>query len=414
MWFYLTDIGLKERRLHPSPDEVKDTHGDLFAPWYGARELLVNHRDPYGAEVTREIQSEYYGKALTGALHEPKDQQRFAYPVHVVFLFLPFVHLSFNTVRIIFYCLLPAIMLATIPAWLRLVGVRSSVFLFTVIAAFAYTSLPVFRGLNLQQLSLFVAGVLATCAVSLVSGRYILAGILLGLASVKPQMSILPSIWLMFWAISNWKERQRLFWSFLITLSILFLGAEYLLPEWIPKFVNGAIAYRQYAAGGNLSEFYLPGFLSLILAGLVFVMMLTAAWRTRRAPCGGLGFAFTFCTILAGSIFVVPALSAVFNQVLLLPALLLPLRMWERIWIRDPRSRIALQLFAGAALLPWICAIMMIFVWAFLPIAALHRIWGLPLYAWFALPFATLGLLVFMLKDVLQEAKTTSEHVTCN
>ena len=32
MWFYLTDIGLRERRLHPSPDEVKDTHGDLFAP----------------------------------------------------------------------------------------------------------------------------------------------------------------------------------------------------------------------------------------------------------------------------------------------------------------------------------------------------------------------------------------------
>jgi hypothetical protein len=411
MWFYLTDIGLKERRLHPSPDEVKDTHGDLFAPWYGARELLVNHRDPYSAEVTREIQSEYYGKALTGALHEPKDQQRFAYPVPVVFLFLPFAHLPFNVVRIIFYCLLPAITLATIPAWLRLVGVRSSVFLFTVIAAFAYTSLPVFRGLNLQQLSLFVAGLLAACAVSLVSKRYILAGILLGLASMKPQMSILPSICLMLWAISNWKERQRLFWSFLITLIVLLLGAEYLLPGWIAKFVNGAVAYRQYAAGGNLSEFYLPGFASVALSGLVFLMMAAACWYTRREPCGSLGFAFTFCTVLAGSIFVVPALSAVFNQVLLLPALLLPLRVWERMWTRDSRSRAALRLFAGASLLPWICAIIMIFVWAFLPAAALHRIWGLPLYGWFALPFATLGLLVFMLKDVLQEARTTS-HVS--
>jgi hypothetical protein len=408
MWFYLTDIGLRERRLHPSPDEVKDTHGDLFAPWYGARELLVNHRDPYSLEVTREIQNEYYGKALTGALHEPKDQQRFAYPAHLVFLFLPFVRMPFNTVRIIFYCLLPAITLATIPAWLRLIGVRSSVFLFTVIAAFACTSVPVFRGLNLQQLTLFVAGLLAACAVSLVNGRYVLAGIFLALASIKPQMSILLSVWLILWAISNWKERKRFFWSFLITVTVLLSAAECILPGWIGKFLNGAAAYRQYAAGGNLSEFYLPGFVSLLLAGLVFIMMSAAGWYTRREPCGSLGFAFAFCTILAGSIFVVPALSAVFNQVLLLPALLLPLRTGERTWARNARSRIALQLFAAAALLPWACAIITVLVWALLPVAVLHRIWGLPLYGWFALPFAALGFLVFMLKDVLREIRTAS------
>jgi len=95
----------------------------------------------------------------------------------------------------------------------------------------------------------------------------------------------------------------------------------------------------------------------------------------------------------------------VFNQVLLLPALLLPLRVWERMWTRDSRSHFALPLFAGAALLPWTCAIITILVWAFLPVATLHRIWGLPLYGWFALPFATLGLLIFMLKDVLHEAR---------
>src|ERR1051325_8294691 len=412
MWFYLTDIGLRERRLHPSPDEVKDTHGDLFAPWYGARELWVNHRDPYSPEVTREIQNEYYGKALTGALHEPKDQQRFAYPVHLVFLFLPFIHLSFNTVRIIFYCLLPAITLATIPAWRRLVGVRSSVFLFTVIAAFTYTSVSVFRGLNLQQLTLLVAGLLAACAVSLMNGRYVVAGVFLALASMKSQMSILPSLWLSLWAISNWKERKHLLWSFLMTMAILLIGAEYILPGWIPKFINGAMAYRQYAAGGNLSEFYLPNFLSVIFSGLVFLMMAVVCWRTRQEPCGSLGFAFTFCTILAGSIFVVPALSAVFNQVLLIPALLLPLRTWKKMWTRDSRFRIALRLFAGAALLPWACAIITLLVWAFLPVAVLHRIWGLPLYGWFALPFAALGFLVFTLKDVLQETKPAASVAT--
>ena len=197
-----------------------------------------------------------------------------------------------------------------------------------------------------------------------------------------------------------------------MTLTILLLGAEYILPGWIPKFINGAIAYRQYAAGGNLSGFYLPNFLSIIFSGLVFLMMAVVCWRTRQEPCGSLGFAFTFCTILAGSIFVVPALSAVFNQVLLIPALLLPLRTWKKMWTRDSRFRIALRLFAGAALLPWACAIITLLVWAFLPVAVLHRIWGLPLYGWFALPFAALGFLVFTLKDVLQETKPAASVAT--
>jgi len=148
MWFYLHYIGPREKERYADPDAVKDTHGDLFSPWYGSRELLVNHRDPYSVEVTREIQNGYYGKTLTGAPHEPRDQQRFAYPVYVVFLFSPFVHLPFNTVRVIFWWMLPAITLTTIPAWLRLVGIRASVFLIAVLAAMTITAVPVFRGLN--------------------------------------------------------------------------------------------------------------------------------------------------------------------------------------------------------------------------------------------------------------------------
>jgi Glycosyltransferase family 87 len=405
MWFYLNYVGPQAKKYQGIRDEINDTHGDLFAPWYGSRELFLHHRDPYSTEVTREIQNEYYGKELTGAPHEPKDQQRFAYPLYLAFLFAPFAHVSFETVRLIFRWLLPAITLATIPAWLRLVGVKNSLFLTMVIAALSFTSVPVFRGLNLQQLTLLVFGLIAVCAVCMVRGQYLLAGISLALASMKPQMAILPSAWLVLWVFWNWPERKRFLWGFVPTLAVLLLGAELILPGWFPEFVKGALAYRRYAAGGNLAESYLPGAPSLLLSVPAFAMIAAACWLARKQSAGSIGFAFAFCTVLAFSVLVVPALSAVFNQVLFLPAILLPLRLWENIWVQGSRARVAFLLFVGALVLPWLSAIAVLLVWVLFHTAALHRIWGLPLYVWQLAPFAIMGLLVFMMKDVLRESQ---------
>ncbi|MGO9638991.1 MAG: hypothetical protein ACLPSO_13775, partial [Terracidiphilus sp.] len=37
---------------------------DLYPRWLGARELLLHGRDPYSAEISREIQTGYYGRPL--------------------------------------------------------------------------------------------------------------------------------------------------------------------------------------------------------------------------------------------------------------------------------------------------------------------------------------------------------------
>ena len=88
------------------PHQISDAaaHGrprgnlsDLYLHWVGARELLLNGRDPYGSDVTREIQQGYYGRPLDRP-GDPKDQ-RFAYPVYVTFFLAPTMHLPFETVR---------------------------------------------------------------------------------------------------------------------------------------------------------------------------------------------------------------------------------------------------------------------------------------------------------------------------
>jgi hypothetical protein len=406
MSFYLNDLGPKAKSFQGVKDEFHDTHGDLFAPWYGSRELLLRHRDPYKQEITREIQDDYYGKELTGAPDEPKDQQRFAYPVYVVFLLAPFVHLSFATVRIIFWWVLPAITLATIPAWMRLVGVRNSLFPAVSIAAMSLTSVPIFRGLHLQQLGLLVAGLIAACAVCMVRTRYTLGGVFLALATVKPQMAVLPAAWLTAWVFFDWHGRKSFLWGFFPTLTALLVASWAILPGWFPEFAMGLLAYRRYAGGGSLAEFYLAGASSLLLSGLAVAMIATVCWLTRSQPGGSLGFAFAFSTVLALSVLVVPALSAVSNQILFFPALLLPLRMWRSVWTQGLRARLAFILFILALLLPWLCAVAVLLVWAVFGLPGLSRIWGLPLYAWLPAPFAITGLVVFMLKDVLREPES--------
>ncbi len=404
-WFYLHHIGPREK-VRQHPEEVPNVLGDLYSPWRGSRELLLHHRDPYSAEVSSEIQIEFYGKPLTGSSDEPKDQQRFAYPVYIAFPFAPIVNVPFARVRAVAFWVLPLITIASIPVWLSFIGVRPSAFLTTVFAALAITSAPVVMGLNYQQLTLVVAAMLAVTGALLAHQRYWLAGIVLGLCSIKPQMTILLSLWLILWSLSAWRQRKGLFWGFTATMLVLLSGAELVLPRWISGFLKGLVAYRQYAyARGPLLDFYAPGVWSLMLGALMVILTAWVCWKTSRQSPDSFSFACTFCLVLVTTVFTVPAMSATFSQVLFLPAILLAWSVWPEMRRRSRRTRVACSGFWGAILLPWPLAVAVVLVWWLLPAAALHRVWGVPLYAGLSLPFATLGLVVFMLNDVFSEVQ---------
>src|ERR1039457_1642507 len=164
---------------------------DLYAQWFGIRELLLHHRDPYGDDVTRELQVAYYGKDLdpSQAAH-PSHQQRFAYPLYVAFLLGPTVGMQFHTVQIIFWWLLAALTAASVPLWARAVRLKLSPADLAITLIVTFTSIPVMQGLGLLQFGLLVAGLLAAAAAAVVSGHLFLAGVLLAIATIKPQMSL--------------------------------------------------------------------------------------------------------------------------------------------------------------------------------------------------------------------------------
>src|SRR4029077_2092218 len=129
MWFYVRQV------LVPYQKADAATHGrprgnlsDLYPRWLGARELPLRHRDPYSPQITREIQSGYYGRPLDpGRMDDPKDQQGFAYPVHVVFLLAPTIGLPFPAVQTGFRWLLVILTMASVFLWLSVMRWRPGI-----------------------------------------------------------------------------------------------------------------------------------------------------------------------------------------------------------------------------------------------------------------------------------------------
>src|SRR5271166_281814 len=86
-------LGPWEYYIDVRPGKLKAQMGDLYPRWVGTRELLLHGRNPYGPEVSHEIQMAFYGHAIEQKYGQPGvdviDEQRFVYPVYVVFLLAP-------------------------------------------------------------------------------------------------------------------------------------------------------------------------------------------------------------------------------------------------------------------------------------------------------------------------------------
>src|SRR5258708_29099263 len=83
MWFYFDQILVAYQVADAAQQErPRGNLSDLYPRWLGARELLLHHRNPYGDDITMEIERGYYGRVLDpNRPNDPKDRQGFAYPL---------------------------------------------------------------------------------------------------------------------------------------------------------------------------------------------------------------------------------------------------------------------------------------------------------------------------------------------
>ena len=287
MWFYVQHVLIPHQQadaaLHGIP---RGNLSDLYPRWLGARELSLHHRDPYSSEITREIQIGYYGRPLDPAHPaDPKDQQGFAYPVYVVFLLSPTVTLPFPAVQVGFRWFLVALTVVTVLVWLRALRWRASVTTTAIVIVLALGSFQALQGIKLQQLSLLVGGLVAASALLLIENYLAPTGVLLAVATIKPQLVLLLVGWLLLWAVSDWRRRQNFVWGFISTMVVLLAAGEYVLPGWIGRFRDAVIAYRQYNDGaGSVLDVLVTPVWGQVLAALAVVALALSCWRLRRLP----------------------------------------------------------------------------------------------------------------------------------
>ena len=335
---------------------VKVQMGDLYPRWVGTRELLMHGLNPYGAEVSHQIQMGFYGHAIEQSYDKPPseiiDEQRFAYPVYVVFLLAPTIHCDFARLQAWAPVLLAAFTAIGVWLWFAALRWRPPPWVIVTLVLFVLSTPQIAQGLRLRQLGLIVAFLLALATWCVTRNRLFVAGVLLALATIKPQLVALCLVWFLIWSVGDWKKRWPLAGGFALALGLLAGAGNILVPRWDRYFLEGAEAYRNYFPLGTKSvvRMILGDWLGGILSVLAVIVLLVYAWNRRRTAAESPEFTQVLSLFFVAATLILPLLTP-YNQVLLLLPLLMLVRDWRLLPWWD---RMGFALFLSWPFVAWV------------------------------------------------------------
>jgi hypothetical protein len=334
-WTYTHRILLPwENFVNVQQGQVKAQLGDLYPRWFGTRELLLNGRNPYGPEVSHEIQIAFYGRPIEQSYDKPRfeiiDEQRFVYPLYVVFLMAPSVHWDFARLQSWAPVFFGAITVISLWLWMKVLDWHPPWLMAAALMLLVLSSPQVAQGLRLRQLGLFVAFLVALASWCVTRKRYAIAGVLLAISTIKPQMVALVLLWFILWSFGGWRKRWPLAAGFAASVALLVGAAEWLLPDWPRFFLEGLAAYAKYFPTTSQVRLILGNWIGGALSVLAFACLVAFAWGVRKAEADSREFAYTLASFFVANILLMPLLTP-YNQVLLLLPILMLLRDWNKL-----------------------------------------------------------------------------------
>lgn len=216
---------------------------DYYSRWAGARALLVEGRNPYGLDVTYEIQE------IIAIDHSEVGRGGFAYPLHVLFLFWPLVYMPYTWAQAFWLVMLQWMAIGAGILLLSVNKCKPSPGLLVAVLLLVLTFYPITRSIFMGQFTIPVLLFLSLSLWLLRREQDGWAGVALALTSIKPQMVIFVAPWILLWVLSQ--RRYRFFAGFFGAGILLLLSSMVLHPSWPLDFWQDTQLYRQVAGGRN-------------------------------------------------------------------------------------------------------------------------------------------------------------------
>jgi len=373
---------------------LKAQMGDLYPRWVGTREVFLYRHNPYSADVSHEIQMAYYGHIVTAEESQRRvvDEQRFAYPIYVVFLMAPTIYSDFATVQLWAPYVLGAFAGLSVILCVGLLNWKLPWTIKIGLVLCVLSSPQIVQGMRHQQLAIVVASLLVAAAWCVHRGRLGIAGTLLALSTIKPQMALLPLAWFLIWAVADWRNRRRLLIGFGGAITLLTTAGQLLVPGWIGDFLAAVAAYRRYFRTTSVLRLLLGDAVGIGLSVLIVIWLLIFAWRNRKTAEASPRFVSVLAVFLALSVITFPLFTP-FNQALLILPTLLIVRDWETF----PKA--ARVIFAALLAWPWISSMVILTTKSRLSVES--RVPLIPALASSALPLLLPVLLSMRKKTIL-------------
>jgi Glycosyltransferase family 87 len=391
---------------------------DFYPVWLSSKALVGRKQNPYAPGMTKEIQIGLYGRPLdTYRAGDPADQRMFVHPVFTDLLLWPASQFPFRVVRIVVFCALLALTIASVPLWLQAMGWNLPWKWVTVILLLTISSYSALEGLYAGQLGLLVAFLLAATLAAMMREKFLLAGILLVLTMMKPQVTVLASLYLLLWACQDLRRRKNLIVGLLGT-GLVLLGTSFVvLPNWISSWFQSVLAYRRYTTPPLVREIvssFIPEGIAapttILLTVIAVGMSLLLIWQNRKANLQSSQFWLTLSILLSVTTVILLPGQAVYDHLILIPALLVIWRERKQLLHSGTVPRLLLAVAAMVFLWPWMAALALVLVRPFVAQAIFDSpaLLSLPIRTAASLPFAVLLLLVWNWRVNRPELKAVS------
>lgn len=375
--------------------------GDDFYPiWLTARQSRPERFDLYATETTREIQKGLFGRPLDAhnLKDPPTDYREFAYPAFTDLLLWPASLPGFPVLRIFLAIVLPVLTILSIQFWIVALQWRVDTVRFATIVILAMCSYELLEAFFAEQPGLLVGFFLAASALALRRGRLLLAGILLSLSLIKPQVTLVATLYLLLWSFADRKRAQLWMGFSFITVSLA--AASFLVwPHWLREWIEILLGYHRYALPPLVTVLLGPGLgarLGPIFIAALFLISARIAWQNRCASVESKAFWLTLSLLLVVTSLALLPGQAIYDHIILIPGILILLR--DRHQLRDAGRVPRALLTVGALVLfwQWIAAFALLCI-RFFSLSAFnsYMIFSLPIRTAASLPFAVLALLVW-------------------